>query len=309
MRELEERRREHARWKREVEGLDRRPPSTVQPRTRETVEARPLDRSAMTWRPGGDAREELAAWITSTNNPLFAESMANRLWRHFMGAGLVEPVDDLRASNPPSNPALMELLARELRSSSHDLRHVMRLVMTSRAYQLSSATVKGNESDRRFYSHYLARRLPAEVLADAVAVVTGVPERFDGQPVGVRAIQLPEPQTGSYFLSLFGRSDRVTACACERKGEVTLPQLLHLQNAGETMRRLSDREGLVHRLARRKGELGEAVSELYRVALGRRPTASELAAILPTLEGVPREEALRDVAWALLNSKEFNFNH
>ncbi len=308
-RELEERRREHARWKREVEGLDRRPPSTVQPRTRETVEARPLDRSAMTWRPGGDAREELASWMTSTNNPLFAESMANRLWRHFMGAGLVEPVDDLRASNPPSNPALMALLARELRASGHDLRHVMRLVMTSRAYQLSSATVKGNESDRRFHSHYLARRLPAEVLADAVAVVTGVPERFEGQPVGVRAIQLPEPQTGSYFLSLFGRSDRVTACACERKGEVTLPQLLHLQNAGETMRRLSDREGLVHRLARRKGELGEAVSELYRVALGRRPTASELAAILPTLEGVPREEALRDVAWALLNSKEFNFNH
>jgi len=308
-RELEERRQEHGRLKREVRELDGRAPATVQPRTRETVEARPLDRSPMRWRPGGDAREELAAWMVSTNNPLFAEAMANRLWRHFMGVGLVEPVDDLRASNPPSNPALLSWLAGELRASGHDLRHVMRRVMTSRAYQLSSATVKGNESDRRFHSHYLARRLPAEVLADAVAAVTGVPERFEGQPVGVRAIQLPDPQTGSYFLSLFGRSDRVTACACERKGEVTLPQLLHLQNAGETMRRLSDREGMVHRLARRPGSLGEVVGELYRVALSRRPTPPELASVLGALEGVQREEALRDVAWALLNSKEFNFNH
>ncbi len=309
LREMEERRKEHARLKREVEEMDARPPRTMQPRTREEVEARPLDRTAMRWRPGGDAREELVEWLVSTNNPLFAESMANRLWRHFMGVGLVEPVDDLRASNPPSNPVVMAYLAGEFRASGHDLRHVMRLVMKSRAYQLSSATTRGNESDRRFHSHYMARRLPSEVLADAVAMVTGVPERFEGQPVGVRAIQLPDPQTGSYFLSLFGRSERVTACACERKGEVTLPQLLHLQNAGETMRRLGDREGLVHRLARQKGPLSEAVTGLYRVALGRRPTTAELAAVLPALEGVPREEALRDVAWALLNSKEFNFNH
>lgn len=308
-READERRREVARLKREIEAMDVRPPSTVQPRTREEVEARPLDRAAMSWRPGGDAREELVGWLVSTNNPLFAEAMVNRLWKHFMGAGLVEPVDDLRASNPPSNPAVLEFLAGEFRASGHDLRHVMRLIMGSRVYQLSSATVRGNESDRRFHSHYLARRLPAEVLADAVAAVTGVPERFEGQPVGVRAIQLPEPQTGSYFLSLFGRSERVTACACERKGEVTLPQLLHLQNAGETMRRLADRDGWIHRLARGKGPLEEGIAELYRMALGRRPTPAELGAILPTLDGVPREEALRDVAWALLNSKEFNFNH
>jgi len=139
--------------------------------------------------------------------------------------------------------------------------------------------------------------------------VTGVSERFDGHPVGVRAIQLPEPQTGSYFLSLFGRSDRVTACACERKGEVTLPQLLHLQNGSETMRKLADSDGRIHRLARPKRDLAEAVSELYLVALGRRPTAAELAEVLPALDGVPREDALRDLAWALLNSKEFNFNH
>jgi hypothetical protein len=174
---------------------------------------------------------------------------------------------------------------------------------------LSSASVKANETDRKFFSHYQARRLPAEVLADAVAVVTGLAERFDGHPVGVRAIQLAEPQTGSYFLSLFGRSERVTACACERKGEVTLPQLLHLQNGAETMRKLADTDGRIRRIARPKRELSEAVGELYVVALGRRPTRAELDAVLPTLEGVAREEALRDLAWALLNSKEFNFNH
>jgi hypothetical protein len=216
----------------------------------------------VTWKRGEDPRRVLADWVTSTNNPLFAEAMVNRLWKHFLGVGIVEPVDDLRASNPPSNPELMAYLAREFRSSGHDLRHVMRLILNSRTYQLSSASVKANETDRKFY-----------------------------------------------FLSLFGRSERVTACACERKGEVTLPQLLHLQNGAETMRKLADTDGRIRRIARPKRELSEAVGELYVVALGRRPTRAELDAVLPTLEGVAREEALRDLAWALLNSKEFNFNH
>jgi hypothetical protein len=289
--------------------LEAKVPATEQPRTRQSVEARALDRQAVNWKRGEDPRRVLADWVTSTNNPLFAEAMVNRLWKHFLGVGIVEPVDDLRASNPPSNPELMAYLAREFRSSGHDLRHVMRLILNSRTYQLSSASVKANETDRKFFSHYQARRLPAEVLADAVAVVTGLAERFDGHPVGVRAIQLAEPQTGSYFLSLFGRSERVTACACERKGEVTLPQLLHLQNGAETMRKLADTDGRIRRIARPKRELSEAVGELYVVALGRRPTRAELDAVLPTLEGVAREEALRDLAWALLNSKEFNFNH
>jgi Protein of unknown function (DUF1553)/Protein of unknown function (DUF1549) len=307
--EVEGLRRELARRERELEEVEMKVPATEQPRTRQSVEARALDRQAVNWKRGEDPRRVLADWVTSTNNPLFAEAMVNRLWKHFLGFGIVEPVDDLRASNPPSNPELMAYLAREFRSSGHDLRQVMRLILNSRTYQLSSASTKGNETDRKFFSHYQARRLPAEVLADAVAVVTGVAERFDGHPVGVRAIQLAEPQTGSYFLSLFGRSERVTACACERKGEVTLPQLLHLQNGAETMRKLADTDGRIRRMARPKRELSEAVGELYIVALGRRPTSEELGTVLPTLEGVPREEALRDLAWALLNSKEFNFNH
>lgn len=307
--EFEERRREHARLKRELGEIDARAPQVQQPRTRETLEARPLDRRAIDWSRPGDPRAALADWITSTNNALFAEAVVNRLWRHFLGVGLVEPVDDLRTSNPPSNPEVMALLAAEFRQSGCDLRQVIRRIVNSRTYQLRSAPVPGNESDRRFFSHYLARRLPAEVLADAVAALTGVSERFEGQPVGVRAIQLPEPQAGSYFLSLFGRSERVTACACERKGEVTLPQLLHLQNGGETARRLGDPDGRLHRLARSGRPLADCLRELHLVALGREPRAGELAEFDRILRDVPREEALRDVAWALINTKEFSFNH
>src|SRR5262249_37764828 len=160
----------------------------------------------------------------------FSGSMVNRLWKHFMGVGLVEPVDDLRSSNPPSNAELWRSLNREFVSHRFDLKHVMRLILNSRAYQLDSATLRGNEQDHSFYSHYYPRRLPAEVLLDAVCQATGVPESFTGYPLGTRAIQLPDPGTASYFLTLFGRSDRVTACACERSDDVTLPQLLHLRN-------------------------------------------------------------------------------
>lgn len=160
----------------------------------------------------------------------------------------MEPVDDLRASNPPSNPELWALLSREFIGSGYDLQHVMRLILNSRTYQLSARTVRGNETDTRFYSHYYARRLPAEVMADAISSATGVPDRFDGFPVGMRAVQVPEPTVSSYFLTLFGRSERVTACACERSGEVTLPQLLHLQNGEEMTKKIQHPEGRLKEL-------------------------------------------------------------
>jgi hypothetical protein len=196
-----------------------------------------LDRAPWKAEPGRDAREQFVEWMLGTEQ--FSGAMVNRIWKHFFGTGIVEPVDDLRPSNPPSNGELWALLNTEFRKSKFDLRHVMRLILTSRAYALSSQTQPGNESETRFYSHYYARRLPAEVLSDAIASATGVPTKYDGYPVGLRAIQLPDPQAGSYFLTLFGRSDRVTACACERKGEVTLPQLLHLQNGDEIQRQIT----------------------------------------------------------------------
>ena len=189
-----------------------------QPRTGMFIRPQPLDRTASAVAPGDDPREALAKWVTDPGNAFFAGAMVNRVWRHYMGVGLVEPVDDLRATNPPTNPALWKALNKEFVDRKFDLRALMRAVLTSRAYQLSSATRDGNASDARFYSHYYARRLPAEVLLDAICDATGVPEKFDGYPVGVRAVQVPDPGSVSYFLKAFGRSERVTACACERGG-------------------------------------------------------------------------------------------
>jgi hypothetical protein len=308
-RELEQRRQEYARVKREQSDSERRPPAAWQPRLRKDLPAQALDREPLVWNEGEDPRAKLADWVTSTNNLAFRGALVNRLWRHFLGVGLVEPVDDLRASNPPSNQELWDLLGRELVSHGHDWKHVMRLILNSRTYQLSAASTRLNEADRRFYSHYYARRLPAEVLADAISVATDVPDRFEGYPVGVRSVQLPEPQVKSYFLGLFGRSERVTACACERNGEVTLPQLLHLQNGAEIGRKLDDSEGRLHRLVKRGRTPDQIVTELYLATLSRPPTPTERAAVLRALEGAKPEAALTDLLWALLNTKEFAFNH
>ena len=151
--------------------------------------------------------------------------MVNRIWRHFLGVGLVEPVDDIRATNPPSNPALWAALNEDFVANKFDMKALIRSVLNSRTYQLASATSSNNETDSRFYSHYYARRLPAEVLLDSLSSATGTAEKFDGYPEGVRAIQIPDPYAGSQFLKMFGSSERTTACACERTGDVTLPPI------------------------------------------------------------------------------------
>lgn len=288
-----------------------RMPTVTQPRTKQAMAPQSLDRRQPPLAPGDDPRARLAEWMTEPGNPQFSGAMVNRLWKHFMGTGLVEPVDDLRASNPPSNPALWRRLNAEFVAHGYDLRQLMRFIVTSGAYQLSSATRPGNETDRCFYSHYQARRLPAEVLLDGIAQATGVPDEFKGYPVGTRAVQLPEPGVSSYFLTLFGRSDRVTACACERNGEVTLPQLLHLQNGDATTKKLQSPDSRLAALlqAKPKDDAG-VIDELYLATLCRRPTAAERTAVRQVL-GKPdkREDALRDLFWALLNSKEFAFNH
>lgn len=301
---------------RQVDGLKKRineaqgqPIGVGQPRTGKFVVARPLDRSEMNFAPGQDPRVQLAAWMTRPDNESFSGSLVNRLWRHFLGVGLVEPVDDLRASNPPSNPELWKYLNREFVEHRFDVRHLMKLILNSRTYQLSSATVAANESDRRFFSHYNARRLPAEVLLDAISQATGVPEVFTGYPLGMRAIQLPDPRVNSYFLSLFGRSERVTACACERSGDVTLPQLLHLQNGDFLARKIYSADNRFKDLLKQNTDDNRVLDELYLNTLGRLPNDAERAVVQETLKSTTREELFRDVLWALLNTKEFAFNH
>ena len=286
-----------------------RAPGVIQPRTGKMMVPQSLDRVAPAWKPGEDPRTALVAWMTDPSNRAFSGNIVNRLWRHYMGVGLVEPVDDLRSSNPPSNPALWAALNREFVTHQYDLKHVMRLILNSRSYQLSSDTLPENEQDRRFHSHYYARRLPAEVLSDAISTATGVPDQFTGYPLGMRATQLPDSGIASYFLTVFGRSERVTACACERTTEVTLTQLLHLGNGEMMSTKVRAPTGRLSQLLK-KPDNQKVIDELFLTTLGHPAGPAELQAVQNALaDGDPREEVYRDLFWALLNSKNFTFNH
>jgi hypothetical protein len=295
--------------RRQLEQQASRMPTVTQPRTGKPMAPRQLDGSPVDWKPGDDPREQLVEWMTRPQNEYFSGSMVNRLWKHFMSVGIVEPVDDLRSSNPPSNPELLASLKAEFVSHGYDLKHVMRLIMNSRAYQLSAETLPENEQDRRFYSHYFARRLEAEVLDDAITQVTGVPDAFPGYAIGVRAVQVPDPTVNSYFLTLFGRSERVTACACERNGDVTLPQLLHLGNGEDINQKLTSGDGTLARLLQDQKDDAKLTETLFLSTVSHRPTDEQWNAVRQALAaGDPRDEVYRDLLWALLNSKEFTFN-
>lgn len=292
-----------------LEEVKKRPVMARQPRTGQPLIPQPLDGST-TPITGDDPRVALANWITSPTNEQFAGSFVNRVWKHFLGTGLVEPVDDLRASNPPSNRPLWNALNKEFVDHRFSLRHLVRVIMNSRTFQLSSETRPENATETRFYSHFYARRLPSEVLLDAVSYSTGIPDEFAGYPVGIRAIQVPDPSVKSYFLSLFGRSERTTACACERSGDVTLPQLLFLQSGDDLMGKLNQDQGRMKELLRKNLASSELLDEVFLACLARLPRDEEKGAILPSLESAEnKEEAVRDLFWALLNTKEFAFNH
>ncbi len=281
-----------------------------QPRTGEMLSPQSLDRDVLDIAADIDPREALVDWMVSPENEAFSGAMVNRLWKHYLGVGLVEPVDDLRASNPPTNRALWDYLRQEFVDSGYDLKHVMRLILNSRTYQLGSATTSENADDDRHYSHYYARRLPAEVLLDAVSHCTGVPEPFPGYPLGMRAIQLPDSGVDSYFLSLFGRSERITACACERDPDVTLPQLLHLQNGDWIDAKLRSPQGRVTELLDENSEIDALIEQIFLMTLSRPPMEHEYSVAQAALEGASdRHGAAVDLMWSILNSKEFTFNH
>jgi hypothetical protein len=287
-----------------------KPVGVSQPRTGQFMKPRPLDRSEVEVKPGEDPRQALARWITDSTNDYFAGALVNRIWRHYLGVGLVEPVDDLRATNPPTNPELWRALQAEFVARKFDLRALMRVILNSRTYQLSSTTRGGNETDDRFHSHYYARRLPAEVMLDAICDATGLPEKFDGYPYGVRAVQVPDPGANSYFLRTFGRPDRVTACACERGADVSLAQVLHLIG-GQATDKVASGDCWLNKLVASEKDDDIVLDELLLRTLARKPSQSERAALrraLAAARDTNREGVYRDLFWAILNSKDFLFN-
>jgi hypothetical protein len=260
--------------------------------------------------PATDRRAALATWLTSAKNPYFAMSAANRIWSYFLGRGIIDPVDDIRSGNPPSNAELLSALTEDFVKSGFDLRHLMRTIARSRTYQSSIATSKWNEDDTVNFSHQVARRLTAEQLMDAISQATGSPQRYPGVPVGTRAQQLPDTRVASgSFLDLFGRPARESPCECERTSEVSLAQALNLMNGETISQAISDPNGRVATLVKDVPDNRKLVEEIYLAAMCRLPQPKEMDAALKHLATAKdRTEGAQDVMWALLNSPAFLFN-
>ncbi|MCH8807558.1 MAG: DUF1553 domain-containing protein [Planctomycetes bacterium] len=261
--------------------------------------------------PGGqDRRKVFADWLTARDNPWFAQCFVNRVWAHFFGRGIVDPPDDVRVSNPPSHPELLERLGQKLVESGYDIRALVRDICNSRTYQLSTRVNETNARDTRNLSHATIRRLSAEQLLDAICAVTQVREKFAGLPLGARAMQVADAKTGSYFLGTFGRPPRQTACTCERRDEPTLSQALHLINGPTVWEKIKSPNGRLERLLEAGSQPDVIVNELYLAALARGPTAAERAAAATHIAASKdARTGLQDLFWAVLNSHEFVFNH
>lgn len=278
------------------------------PVTNEAIPTRPLGGAPLET-ANGDPRVQLADWLTARENPWFARLVANRLWKHYLGRGLVEPEDDLRTTNPATNEPLLAYLSSQVVESGYDLKAVMRLVLNSRVYQLSSATNATNFDDDQNFSHHLVKRMPAEVLLDAISQVTGSPEQFAGAPLGTRSIELWDNRLPSYFLDTFGRSERESPCECAKSSDPTMAQALHLLNAPEIDQKIASDEGRVASLISRQISPEMIADELCLAAFGRAPGKKEetIAADLFS-QGEP-QQAAEDLLWTLLNSYEFLFIH
>lgn len=284
----------------------------IQPSQGKPQPPRPLDGEVIPFDSTEDRRIAVAEWLTSKENPYFTRAIANRVWANFMGVGLVEKVDDLRATNPASNEVLLDALANHLHEHNFDLKSLMREILRSSTYQRASDTNAQNETDERCYSHYYPKRLRAEVLLDAVSQVTGVPTAFKDQPAGTRALQLADSSLDSYFLQTFGRPDRLITCDCERSDEPSMTQVLHLYNGDTLNNKLMAKDGRIDKQLA-AGKSPEAmIDELYLAALSRLPSAQEreqLAAVLAQTPEAEKRAALEDLYWSVLSSREFLFNH
>jgi hypothetical protein len=280
------------------------------PLTGKTPEPKYLDGKEVKFTPEEDPRHALVDWMARADNPFFARALVNRLWGHFLGRGLYHEVDDQRETNPPSNPELLSALARDFIQHKFDVKHIIRTIVNSRVYQLSSAPTPYNRNDRQNYARYYARRMPAEVFLDAINQVTGARGNFSGVSSNGRAIDLPHEGIGSYFLDTFDRPRRVTSCECERSTGATLAQVLLLANSEEIESKIAAADGKLARLLKEKKPIPDIIADLYLSAYSRQPTAEERKRTLGHVErAANKQQALEDVLWALLNTKEFMFNH
>ncbi|MBL7042690.1 MAG: DUF1549 domain-containing protein [Pirellulaceae bacterium] len=258
---------------------------------------------------GKDRRAAMAEWLTSPENPYFATNVANRVWATFFGIGIVEPVDDVRVSNPPSNPELFEELGRKLVEYKYDFKQLVRDICNSQAYQRSFQRNESNEGDSRNFAFANVRRIPAEQLLDCIGRVTDTKEKFRGLPLGARAVQIADGNTSTYFLTTFGRSKRETVCACEATTDPSLSQALHTLN-GATVHGKVTQGGVVKKLLDQGLTPEKVIESLYIRCLARNPTASELERLTSVVaESENPQAGLEDVFWAVLNSREFLFNH
>ncbi len=262
--------------------------------------------------PEDDPRALLADWMADPQNPFFAKALVNRYWKHFFSRGIVEPEDDMRETNPPANPELLNRLSQNFIASKFDIKNLVRTICMSSTYQLSSLPNEYNLKDKQNFSRYYPKRLTAEVLYDAFHQVTSTNQAYNGLPAGTRAIQLPDASVGPYFLKVFGQPQADTACECERSQEANLAQSLHLLNSSEVQNKISDGNGRASKFANDKEHPADAkIKELYRWVYSREPDSEEIQIATAHLEKHKDNPklAFEDIVWALINSKEFLFNH
>ena len=279
------------------------------PVTKKNVKPKFLGGAEPEIKKGTDRRNVVAEWITSPENPYFARNLANMVWAHFLGRGIVDEVDDVRVSNPAVNEALLDRLASKLVKSKYDFKVLVRDICNSQTYQMSTEPNATNHDDLSNFSHASYRRIRAEVLLDAISQVTLTNNKFRGLPTGARAVQIADGNTSNYFLKTFGRSSRETVCSCEVKMEPSLSQALHLLN-GETVHKKITSGKVIQNLIKEKRTNAEIISLLYVKCLGREVTEQEAATLIEQIKVEKnRQQALEDVFWAILNSREFVFNH
>jgi hypothetical protein len=280
------------------------------PRTGKVPEPKYLSGEVATFSAEEDPRHGLVDWMAKPENPFFAKSLVNRLWGHFFGRGLVHEVDDMRATNPASNPQLLDALAKDFIDHQFDMKHICRVMLNSNVYQLGSEPTDGNKKDRQNFARYYGRRMIAEVFLDSVDQATGAKTKFNGVASSARAVDLPHENFGSHFLDTFDRPRRVTGCECERSSGATLAQVLTLANSDEIESKVADAQGVIARLVKDQKSHDEIVDELYLGSLSRFPNAEERTKTKYFVDSIEnKSEAYQDLLWTLLNSREFMFNH